>query len=95
MIFWRLAARVCSGNLVNIVSLKQGTQLTAPMVAGSGGFALVESGESAVLVSTDKDATALILSTTCWGVKAASVPWVIRRAEKAEAMVESNMIIAR
>ena len=55
----------------------------------------VESFESAVLASPERVATMLMLSTTCWGVKAASVPWVIRRAEKTEAMVESNMIITR
>ena len=65
------------------------------MEATSEGDVLVESTESAVLVFPNKTARSLIASATCWGVRAASVPWVIKRAEKTEAMVESNMIIAR
>ena len=65
------------------------------MEATSEGDVLVESTESAVLVCPNKTARSLIASATCWGVRAASVPWVIKRAEKTEAMVESNMIIAR
>ena len=95
MIFWKLATRACSGDLVNIDPFKQGTQLTRLMASASEGVELVESGESAVLASAEIVATVLMLTTTCWGVKAASVPWVIRRAKKMEAMVESNMIIAR
>ena len=55
----------------------------------------MESAESVVLVCATKAVRSLIASAICWGVKAASVPWVIRRAEKMEAMVESNMTIAR
>ena len=65
------------------------------MLVTSGGVVLVESSESAVLASAERVVTTWMPATTCWGVKAASVPWVIRRAEKTEAMVESNMIIAR
>jgi len=52
------------------------------------------SSESALLDILERFATLLMLSTTCWGVKAASVLWVIKRAEKTEAMVENSMMRA-
>lgn len=52
---------------------------------------LVESCESAVLAFLETVATMSMSVTTWLGLKAASVPWIIRRAEKTEAMIESNI----
>ena len=94
MIAWKLAARVCSGNLVNIIPLKQGTKLTWPMAAAWEEDDVVESCESALLAFPERVVTMPMLVTTWSGVKAANAPWIIRRAEKAEAIVERNMISA-
>ena len=65
------------------------------MVAASEGVVVVESFESASSVFPERVATMLTLVTTWLVVKEASVPWVIRRVEKTEAIVEINMITAR
>ncbi len=50
--------------------------------------------KSALLASPETAATMLTLSTTCWGVKAASALWANKKAEKTEAMVENNILQA-
>ena len=49
--------------------------------------------ESAVFAWLEATVTMLILTTTCWGVKAASALWENKRAENTEAMTAEILMV--